>query len=219
MKPAVFPWVIMAVVVVATTTFALIIRLPLPFDGFAAVVAAVLAGGLTLSLGLLAPAHWIWTDTERLRHAFGIRHGLSALRSGNVLSAITTAHARASVMRQAAAFFAPPLDARANTVADRMDAIAREIFYEPEALSVHRESLIRSELIEEAVLTHANLRRRGETDANAAQVVQSREKLDAALDALEDAFDNNESRLADRLLQQVDVSSATAEMLLRRRRV
>lgn len=219
MKPSVLPWAALIVSVILAVGFALLVRLPLPFDGFATATAAVLAFGLTLVLGMLAPAHWIWTDAERLRHAFGLRHGLSDLRSGNVLSAITTAHGRADALRRAAANFQPPLDARTRAVADRMDAVARELFYDPDALSVHRESLIRTELIEEAVITHASLRLRGQSDINATQIAESRAKVDTALAALEEAFDRNENRLADQLLHKVDISSATAEMLLRRRSV
>lgn len=199
------------------TAFAFLIRLPLPFDGFAALVAAGLAGGGTLALGLLAPASWIWTDTERLRHAFRVRHNISDLRTNLVFEAITLAHRRAQAMRSAADRFSEPLKTRTLTLADRMDAIAHEIFYDPQALSVHRESLIRSELIEDAVVTHSSLRLRSKADANAEQIGASRVKITAALDALEAAFDKNETRMADKLLQQVDVSSATAELLLRRR--
>jgi hypothetical protein len=203
--------------VAAAIGFAFLVRLPLPFDGFAAVVAAGLAGGLTLALGLLAPASWIWTDTERLRHAFRVMHNISDIRTNLVLEAITLAHRRAQAMRSAASSFSEPLKTRTLTLADRMDAIAHEIFYDPKALSVHRESLIRSELIEDAVVTHSSLRRRSKAESNAEQIAESRVKITAALDALEAAFDKNEARMADKLLQQVDVSSATAELLLRRR--
>jgi hypothetical protein len=37
-------------VTVLATGFAMMVRLPLPFDGFAAVTAAVIAGGLTVAL-------------------------------------------------------------------------------------------------------------------------------------------------------------------------
>lgn len=216
MKPTVFPWAIGAFAVILATAFALLVRLPLPFEGLAALVAAVLALGGTLTFGMLAPARWLWTDAERLRHAFGLRHGLSDLRSGNVLTAITTAHGRADVLRQAAAHFQPPLDERTRQVADRIDGIAHELFYAPEALSVYRETLIRAELVEESVTTHAKMRKRGHEDTNALQIADSRAKVDAAVTALYAAFDSNENHLADQLLHKVDVSSATAEMLLRR---
>lgn len=217
MKPALFPWLVAVIVTVSAAGFALIARLPLPFDGFAAVAAALMAGMSTLSLTMMAPARWIWTDAERLRHAFAQRHNMSELRSENVLDAITAAHARADQFRNGAALFAAPLDQRTKEMADRLDDIARDLFYHPDALSVHRQALVRSELIEEAVLGHASLRKRGQSDVNAPQIAQSKDRVDAALISLEDAFDHNENRLADRLVQQVEISSATAEMLLKRR--
>lgn len=212
-----FPWVVATIVAVLAVIFGIFMRLPLPFDGFAAVAAALIAGTLTLSLTMMAPAGWIWTDAERLRHAFAQRHKMSELRSENVLDAMTSAHARADRLRNGAALFAAPLDRRTRDMADRLDDIARDLFYHPDALDVHRQALVRSELIEEAVLSHASLRKRGQDDINAPQIAQSRDRVDAALSALEDAFDHNENRLADRLVRQVDVSSATAEMLLKRR--
>lgn len=216
MKPALFSWLVATVVAVLAASFAIVLRLPLAFDGFAAVAAALIAGALTLSLTMMAPAGWIWTDAERLRHAFAQRHNMSELRSENVLDAITAAHARADQLRKGAALFATPLDQRTQEIADRLEDIARDLFYHPDALSVHRQALVRSELIEEAVLGHASLRKRGQDDVNAPQIAQSRDRVDAALTSIEEAFDHNENRLADRLVQQVEISSATAEMLLKR---
>lgn len=217
MTPSLWPWLVAVLAGAAAAGFAFLVRLPLPFDGFAAVVAACLGLGLTLSVGMLAPSRWIWTDAERLRHAFAIRHGLSDARSTHVLSAITTAHGRASALRRAAVHFKPPLDQNTRQVADRIDEIARELFYAPDALSVYRESLIRTELVEEAVTTHAKMRQRGKDDTNATQIAESRIKVDTALKALDAAFGRNEGQLANQLLHKVDVSSATAEMLLQRR--
>lgn len=217
MRPALRPWGIATVAVVLAVGFATTMRLPLPFVGFAAVAASAIAGTLTLSLTMLLPARWIWTDAERLRHAFAQRHKMSEQRSGNVLDAMTSAHARAENLRTNAALFAAPLAERAKEMADRLEDVARDLFYDPDTLSVHREALIRSELIEEAVLNHAVLRKRQRGQMNAPQVAQSRERVDAALTALQAAFDQNENRLADRLVQQVELSSETAETLLRRR--
>lgn len=214
-----FPWLVAVIAAVLSASFAIFLRLPLPFDGFAAVAAAVIACALTLSLTMMAPAGWIWTDAERLRHAFAQRHNMSELRSENVIDAMTSAHARADQLRKSAAMFAAPLDQRTKEMAERLEDIARDLFYHPDALSVHRQALVRSELIEEAVLSHASLRKRGHDDVNAPQIAQSRHRIDAALTSLEDAFNHNENRLADRLVQQVEISSATAEMLLKRRNV
>lgn len=214
MSPARSPWLAAMIAVIVAVAFALLVRLPLPFDYAAALAAAALAAILTLAIGLAMPAAWIWTDAERLAHAFSRRHGISDTRAGLALDAINRAHRQADVLRRAAPRFAEPLQARAMAGADRLDGAAREVFYDPEALGVHRKTLVRAELIEEAVALHAKLRARGEQDANSAQMVESRARVTAALDALDEAFDASETRLADRLLAQVDVASATAETLL-----
>ena len=94
-----------------------------------------------------------------------------------------------------------------------LDAAAREIFYDPDALSVHRANLIRAELIEDSVTAHAALRKRNQGVVDD-QIAQSREKVAAALTSLEGAFDAAEERAANILLTQVDVASSTAETLL-----
>ena len=209
------PWLVAIAAAVIAAGFALLVRLPLPFDGFAIVAAAGLALLLTLAFGLALPARLLWSDAERLAHAFSQRHGLSDASAKVALDAITRAHGRAALLRGASARFAEPLQARARELADRLDGAAREIFYDPDTLSVHRKTLVRSELIEDAVEAHATLRGRAETDANRAQMAESRAKLTAALDALDEAFDASEARVADKLLAQVDVASATAEALWR----
>ena len=211
------PWLVAIPAVVIAAGFALGVRLPLPFDGFAIAVAAGLALILTLAFGLALPARLLWSDAERLAHAFSQRHAVSDASAKVALDAITRAHGRAALLRGASARFAEPLQDRARALADRLDGAAREIFYDPDTLSVHRKTLVRSELIEDAVAAHGALRGRAESDANRAQIAESRAKLTAALDALDDAFDASETRVADKLLAQVDVASATAETLLARR--
>ncbi|MEM1274166.1 MAG: hypothetical protein AAGF88_10130 [Pseudomonadota bacterium] len=214
MTPGQSPWVAAFLAAIVAVGFALFVRLPLPFDYFAAVVAALLALILTFAIGLAWPAGWIWTDAERIRHAFARRHGLSDTRATLALDAITKAHRQAEVLRRAAPDFVETLQTHARAVADRLDAAAREVFYDPDALQVHRKTLVRAALIEEAVAAHLQLRRRGQQYANSAQMEESRARVAAALDALDTAFDAAETKLADRLLQQVDVASATAETLL-----
>ena len=211
------PWLVVIPAVVIAVVFVFVLRLPLPFDGFAAAAAAALAMILTLAFGLALPARLLWSDAERLAHAFSQRHAVSDASARVALDAITRAHDRAALLRGASGKFAEPLRARALELADRLDGAAREIFYDPDTLGVHRKTLVRSELIEEAVSAHATLRDRGESDANSAQIAESRARLGAALDALDDAFDASETRVADKLLAQVEVASATAETLLARR--
>ncbi|MEL6267933.1 MAG: hypothetical protein AAFR52_20245 [Pseudomonadota bacterium] len=213
MTPARSPYILAALSVVAAVAFALSVRLPLPFDGFAAVAAAGLAALLTVTLGLFLPPHWLWTDAERLIHAFRARHQISDARAATALDAITTAHRRAAALRAASSDFTESLRDQALRGADALDAAAREIFYDPDALSVHRANLIRAELIEDSVTAHAALRKRNQGVVDD-QIAQSREKVAAALTSLEGAFDAAEERAANILLTQVDVASSTAETLL-----
>jgi len=218
MTARLIPWIAALVAVAIAVTFAMVARLPLPFEGFAAIVAGVLAALLTFSLTLFLPPAWVWTDTERLVHAFEERHNLSGVRASSALEAIATAHRRASVIREAAPKFQAPLDAQALRAADLLDGVAREIFYDPKTFNTHRSNLIRSELVEDAVKTHAALRDRGERSSTGAQVQASRESVTTALTSLEDAFAQAEARVADQLLTEVVTASTTAETLLAPRR-
>ena len=74
----------------ASIVFSWVTRLPLPFDGFAALTAALLAGLGTLCIVAWLPAKWVWSDVERLRHAFQARHGISEYAAGSALETITT---------------------------------------------------------------------------------------------------------------------------------
>ncbi|MEL6644213.1 MAG: hypothetical protein AAFQ79_09780 [Pseudomonadota bacterium] len=213
MSPARSPYILAGLAVIAAVAFALTVRLPLPFEGFAAIAAAALAGLLTFTLGLFLPPHWLWTDAERLVHAFRSRHQISDARAATALDAITTAHRRAAALREASVDFTDALRDQALRGADALDAAAREIFYDPDALSVHRANLIRAELIEDSVTAHAALKKRNRGVVND-QITQSREKVAAALTSLEGAFDAAEERAANILLTQVDVASSTAETLL-----
>lgn len=218
MSRAGLPWLLAGVAAIGATAFALLVPLPLPFDGFAVLVAAALAFLTTVALGLLLPARLLWTDTERLTHAFRTRHNVSEARAGDALDAITTAHRRASALRQASTDFTDALRAKTERAADLLDGVARDIFYDPSTLPTYRANLVRADLIEEAVNEHAALRGRRASDATKTQLDASRGHVAAALDALEDAFDAAEERLANRALTRVTVSSETAETLLAPRR-
>lgn len=211
------PWLIALIAAGVATAFALTRRLPLPFDGFAVMTAAGLAFLLALSAVLFLPKTFIWTDAERLHHAFSVRHGLTDARAQNALSAITTAHDRAATLRTAATTFREDLKRETESAADLLDRVARDIFYEPGALSAHRANIIRSELVEDAVKSHAKLRDRSQSGAIDDQITRSRKHVSEALMSMQQAFDLAENRLANQLLTEVDVASATAETLLRPR--
>lgn len=191
--------------------FAWFVRLPLPFEGFAVVVAALLAFLGTLTLISWMPIGWVWSDAERLRHAFQAQHGISGNAADAALDAITTAHGRANTLRTAASAMREDVAERVEALADRLDAAAREIFYEPKQQRALRAIVIRSDLIEDAATAHAKLRQRNQTTTEDA----SREKLSAAIEALDAAFDETGLLAARGLLAEVETASEVAETLLK----
>lgn len=197
-----------------SAAFAWFVRLPMPFPGASIVAAATLAGLCTVTLVSWMPQNWVWSDAERLRHAFQARHGITDIAAGSALDAITTAHTRANALRRAADAMREDVSEKVGAVADRMDAAAREIFYTPERHRDLRAVLIRSELIEDAAAAHASLRQRNHEPTQDT----SREKLLHAVDALEAAFDQTDLLAARGLLAQVEAASEVAETVLTPRR-
>lgn len=214
MTPSTSLWIAGLVATGFSVGFALFVRMPMPFAGFAAIAAAGLAALGTITLLAWFPRAWVWSDAERLRQAFKARHGVSEAAAGNALSMITQTHARADAIRHAAQAMRDDVAERVGTVADRLDAAAREIFYDPGRQRDLRAVLVRSELIEDAAVAHAALRGKNhETTAKS-----SREKLLAAVDALEAAFDETDLMAARGLLAEVEVASEVAESVLKPRR-
>jgi len=214
MKPHVSPWFATCVAAVLCAGFVWAVRMPLPFDGFVAVAAALLAFLGTLTLVAWMPRHWVWSDAEQLRLAFRAQHGVSEYAADSALQAIVTTHARASALRHAGRAMRDDVAERVDAVADRLDAAAREIFYAPDRHRDLRAILIRSELIEDAVKAHAALRTRNQHETENA----SRQKLVSALAALDAAFDQTELLAARGLLAEVEVASDVAETVLKPRR-
>lgn len=214
MTRGLMPWSVAVLAAVAAAGFAWFVRMPLPFPGFAIIAAAILAAFGTLAAIAWMPASWVWSDAERLQQAFRARHGISETGARLALETITTAHARADTLRQAAAVMRDDMAQRVHQVADRLDTAAREIFYVPDRQRDLRAVLVRSELISDAATAHAALRKRKHTATEDA----SREKLTSAIDALNAAFDETDLLAARGLLQEVSVASDVAEHLLAPRR-
>lgn len=214
MSPNVSLWIAGTVAALVSASFVWFVRLPLPFSGFSVVAAAGLAALGTVTLVSWMPPGWVWSDAERLRHAFQGRHGITDMAAGSALDAITTAHTRANVLRRAAKSMREEVAEKVGGVADRMDAAAREIFYAPERHRDLRAVLIRSELIEDATLAHASLRQRNHELTEDA----SRQKLLNAVEALETAFDQTDLLAARGLLAEVEAASEVAETVLKPRR-
>ena len=99
MSPRLSHWCAALIAAVLCAGLAWRVRMPLPFDGFAALAAAGLAFLGTLSLVAWMPRHWVWSDAEQLRLAFRAQHCVSEYAADSALSAIVTTHARASALR------------------------------------------------------------------------------------------------------------------------
>ncbi len=215
MTPRVSLWTAGLIAALAGAAFAWSVRLPLPFEGFAILAAAGLAGFGTLALLAWSPRGWLWSDAEQLHHAFQARHGTSAAAAASALEAITQAHLRALTLRRAATAMRKDVAEEVAGIADRMDAAAREIFYAPERQRDLRAVLVRSDLIVDAAAAHAALRRRKSAPI---EEEAARTKLLAAVAALDAAFDETELLAARGLLADVEVASTVAEAVLTPRR-
>ena len=123
-------------------------------------------------------------------------------------------HMRANRLRDAAKVMREDVSDQVRAIADRLDVAAREIFYTPERHSALRAVLVRSELIEDAARAHAKLRARKHADTEQA----SRQKLVAAIDVLDAAFEQTDLLAAQGLLAEVEIASDVAETVLGRHR-
>ncbi len=218
MTPTRSPYVAALIAAVLAVLVVTLLRLPAPFPGASLVFAGLLAVLFTLTLVAWFPVHWIWSDQERLTHAFKVRHGVGVATAESALSAITQSHARATLLRRAADGFQDDVRARTERAADRLDAAAREVFYDPARLSALRPLILRSELIEDAALSHRALRSRSKKAETDASVAASREKLTRGLDAMEAAFEASDLSAKRGLLEKVEVASGVAETLLKPRK-
>ncbi len=210
MTPRIVPVVVASVAAVLSSAHVWYGPMPLPFSGFSAVAAAVLAALGTLTAMAWLPSHWLWSETERLTLAFRAQHQLSATAAAAALETISGAHNRAQAFRKAAFVMRDDMADEVKDLADQLDATAREIFYHPGRRRDVRSILMRSELVEEAAIAHAALRRR----KHRATEDISREKLSKAVQALKAAFDQADLLAARGLLQEVEVASEVAEQLL-----
>lgn len=215
MKPAYAPWAAALAGVAVSAMAVSILRFPLPFPGFSAIASGLLAALVCLTALLAFPLRWLYSEEELIAHAFRERHGVSVLGADNALRAIQRTHARAASLRNAARDFKPELRRRSDDVADRLDAAAMRIFYDPRALRELQPALVRSHLIEDLAHDHAALR--AHVDAAGADdsvKAASRARVSDALDALDGALRSVELDEAHRLLTRVEITSDVAETLL-----
>lgn len=210
MSPRASLWLAGGLAAGVATYFAYTTRLPLPFPGFSVLAAAGLAGLGTLALLAWMPRTWVFSDAELLRQDFQALHGLTETSAEVALDAITTAHGRADSLRRAAGAMRDDIAEQVRDLADKLDGAAREIFYVPRRGRDLGTVLVRSRLIEDAAVAHAALRKRKHGPTEDA----SREKLVAALEALEAAFEQTDLKVARGLLQDVEIASSVAERVL-----
>lgn len=211
------PWrpllLMLGAVLAAGLAFLTFVRLPLFFPGFHVAAAAGL--GLMLSLGalLMLPARWLHSEASLLRHAFDQMHGAQSGRFATALDTVIETHDRARRVRRVAPGTQDDIAALLTRTADRLDAIARSLFYAPQELSRVQTVLSRSDLVVEAIETHATLRARARDGKD---VNLSRAHLRSSIESLHSALDSVEARAVTALLEKVEVASSTAETLLRR---
>ena len=209
------PWRALLAVLAATTTagLAAAAALPLPrlFPGSDAVLWGVLAGLLALGLAMMLPDRHLHSPHARLLHAFRTRHGVGQGRAEHALETASEVHERADRLRAAAADLEPEAARRATAIADRLDGLARAVFYDPARLSAVQPVASRSELVVEAAEGVARLAREAGGDM---ATPRAADDLAAALDALAAAFDDLDRRRALGVAQDVSVASQTAELLL-----
>ncbi len=209
------PWIAATTGIAVSVAALSILRFPLPFSGFAAVASGLCAGLSCAAVLFTMPTRWLFSEEELIAHAFRERHGVSALGADYALRAVQRAHTRAVTLRQVAQSFAPELRQRSGEVADRLDAAARRIFYQPSALRELQPALVRSHLIEDLVHDHAALRNHVDAaGADDAVAAASRSRVADAINALDGALRAVDLESANRILTRIEVTSDVAETLL-----
>ncbi|MEO1239075.1 MAG: hypothetical protein AAFW64_05325 [Pseudomonadota bacterium] len=203
-------------IVAAAGVGALSLFLPMPIL-FPYADAVILGGAvfmLSVGLGLMLPDNWLYSDAERLAYAFKSHHGVSDDRAIVALRAVDAAHTAAVRLRRADNGFREDLAASALIAADRLDDVARLIFYKPDQLPKYQALVIRAESVIDAVEDHARVRAR---TINEGEVATSRDLAHAGLSSLLEALDASQQREVAQILDRVEVNVATAETLLRPR--
>lgn len=190
----------------------LFVNLPSLFPYSDAVVLGVVALIVALGLGLMLPDAWIYSDAQRLAHAFKAHHGVSGDRAEVALGAVASAHDAATRLRTADNGFRDDLKMAAGQAADRLDDVARLIFYKPDQLPKYQALVIRAESVIDAVEDHARVRARA---VEASEVATSRDLALSGLTSLQGALDASQQREVASILGRIEANVATAEMLLR----
>lgn len=207
-------WAPALVAGVGVAVASLFVTLPALFSYSDAVMLGAIAFGVALGLGLMLPEGWLYSDDERLSHAFKQYHGVSGDRADVALKAVASSHRAANRLRRADNGFREDLKSEVHGVADRLDDVARLIFYKPDELPKYQALIIRAESVIGAVEDHAKVRDRAVGEA---EIQTSRDMAQAGLESLLGALDASQQREVAAILGRIEANVATAEVLLRPR--
>lgn len=198
----------------AVAGFAVSVPLPNLSAAPDAMVLGVAGAAMALGLGYLIPERWLHSESARLSHAFKSHHGVSDDRAEVALRAVQSAHAAAMRLRRADNGFQDGLAKSAAEAADRLDEVARLVFYKPDELPKYQALVIRADSVIGAVEDHAKVRSRAVDEA---EVAASREMAQSGLQSLHGALDASRQKEVAAILDRIEVNVATAETLLRPR--
>ncbi len=169
---------------------------------------------LALGLGLMLPETWLYSDAARLAHAFKEHHGVSGDRAEVALGAVGNAHSAAERLRAADTGFREDLSGQVALTADRLDEVARIIFYKPDQLPKYQALIIRAESVVDAIEDHGRLKAKA---GSGDEVSASRGLALDGLESLQSALDASKSKEVAAILNRIEANVATAETLLRPR--
>ncbi len=203
---------LLAALAVAGASWGLTLPPMFPFSD--AVILGAATFGIAVGLGFMIPESWLYSDAQRLSHAFTQHHGVSGDRADVALKAVAVSHQAAERLRAADNGFRDDLRAGVVAAADRLDDVARLIFYKPDELPKYQALIIRAESVIDAIEDHAKVRDRAVDDA---EVDTSRDLARSGLNSLLEALDASQQREVGAILGRIEANVATAEILLRPR--
>jgi hypothetical protein len=197
----------------AILAYGFLVPLPRYFAYSDAVFLGALAVGLTWGLSLMLPERMLFTTTERLRHAFMARHGVSEDRTDTALDIIARAQQQAKRLIRADNGFVPELAVQVDHTSDSLNAIARLVFHDPSEVRRHLPLVNRADLLVEAVENHSRLR--ATQKASDAQLASARTSVSAALDAFAGAMSAADERRIEAQITEIDTASDVADSLFK----
>lgn len=205
-------WLPAALAVVAVSLAAFWLPLPSLFPYSDAAILGGAALFLALGLGLMLPDGWLHSETARLAHAFKEYHGVSGDRAEVALGAVQKAHDAATRLRVANNGFQADLAKDVAASADRLDDVARVVFYRPDVLPKYQALIIRAESVIEAIEDHAKVREKAVSES---EIETSRGLVRDGLASLSGALDASQQKDVATILNRIEASVATADVLLR----